>query len=177
MCKRLTHRHILFLFLGCHCFFLRHNQSEKCIAPSLASVRDNKYGNRYWARVIDNCLNDGAQFRYRDDKRLLINIKTQGYLISDYNDPPYRRLSIYYPKISDTIKWVINDRNSLKQNPSGSLYFNSSTEKTCIKPGNTDEIVDLTRTGCTDVADKENKFSFGKEMIIKSIKQFFHIEK
>ena len=176
MCKRLTHRHILFLFLGCHCFFLRHTQSKKCIAPSL-TVRDNRYGNRYWARMIDNCLNDSAQFRYRNDKHLMLNIKTQGYLMSDYNDKQYRRLSIYYPKISDTIKWVINDRNSLIQNPSGSLYFDSSTEETCIEPGNTDERVHLTRTGCTDVTDEEKKFSFGKEMIIESIKQFFHIEK
>ena len=123
--------------------------------------------------MIDNCLNDGAQFRYRDDKRLMLNIKTQGNLISDYQDKEYRRLSIYYPKILDTIKWAINDRNSLKQNPSGSLYFYSSTEKTCIEPGVTDDTVDLTRTRCTDVADEEKKFSFGKEMIIKSIKQFF----
>ena len=176
MCIRLTHRHILFLLLGCHCFFLRHTQSEKCIAPSL-TVRDNEYGNRYWARMIDNCLNDGAQFRYRDDKRLMLNIKTQGNLISDYNEPTYRRLSIYYPKMLYEIKWANNERNSLKQNPSGSLYFDSSTEETCIEPGNTDERVDLTRTGCTDVADEEKKFSFGKEMIIKSIKQFFHVEK
>ena len=69
-----------FLFAGCESLFLRHTQSGDCIAAG-SQISNTNNSRRYWAEMVNNCLNVSAQFRYLDTE-LLQNIKTGGTLVS-----------------------------------------------------------------------------------------------
>jgi hypothetical protein len=69
-----------FLFADCESLFLRHTQSGECIAAG-SQISNTNNSRRYWAEMVNNCLNVSAQFRYLDTE-LLQNIKTGGTLVS-----------------------------------------------------------------------------------------------
>jgi hypothetical protein len=145
------------LFAGCHSFFLRHTQSGKCVAAG-SSIVEDEYARRYWAEMVDDCLNDSARFRYLDTN-LLHNIKTGGTLASAYANTKYKkRLFIYDGKNQDGINFENNAKHSLKQTNSGSLFLYDSTVNSCAQPNGI--YVDQKKDGCKSTA--EQKFTFGK---------------
>ena len=151
------------MFLGCQSLFIRHTESKKCIkAGKSFSFKDEKdYAVRYWAEMVDNCLDVYAQFRYLSNKPLLRNIETGGTLSSYYELSKYNKSVFVYDGINDiAIGYENDDRNNLKQKPTRSLYFDHKEERTCAQPNG--KYVDAKQDGCTDASVQ--KFTFGKGM-------------
>ena len=123
---------------------------------------DNSYANPRWARMIDNCLQHNAQFRYLDTEHLQ-NINTTGTFASSAHQN-YRLGSrygvyVYKGKASGAIKFQNNAIHYLKQTAAGSLSFYLVTA--CAEPfesGTYESYVERK----TDCDSQEQKFTLGK---------------
>ncbi|CAB4005658.1 Venom prothrombin activator pseutarin-C non-catalytic subunit [Paramuricea clavata] len=148
---------LLVVFKGCQSLFLRHSQSRKCIAAGI-QISDSNNSRRYWAEMVNNCLNVSAQFRRYLDTELLQNIKTGGTLASNLKKPKLQnRLFIHNGKNPKGRNFQKSSVHRLKQTDAGSLFFYNSSVNSCAQPN--DSHVDLKKDGCRDVTDQ--KFSFG----------------
>ncbi len=146
------------MFAGCQSFFLRHTQSGKCIAAG-SLIFEDKWATRYWVEMVDNCLDEKAQFRYLDSN-LLQNINTGGTLTSAYQDNKYQqRLFIYDGKINTTgINLENKNEHRVKQTDAGSLFLYDTAVNSCAQPNGI--YVDQKKDGCSNAT--EQKFTFGK---------------
>ncbi len=145
------------MFAGCQALFLRHTQSGKCIAAGVHVLEDSR-SRRYWAEMVDNCLNEKAKFRYLDSE-LLRNINTGGTLVSSYPESSLQHLFIYDGKINTPgINFENNNKHRLKQTNTGSLFLYDTAVNSCAQPNGT--YVDQKKDGCTNAV--EQKFTFGK---------------
>jgi hypothetical protein len=146
-----------FFFAGCESLFLRHTQSGECIAAGSQISNTNK-SRRYWAEMVNNCLNVSAQFRYLDTE-LLQNIKTGGTLVSKNKNKKLRnRLFVYYGKSEQGKRFQNSSVHRMKQTDAGSLFLYDKTVNSCAQPNG--RYVDLKKDGCSDV--RYQKFTFGK---------------
>ena len=152
---------IFFLFLDCRSLFLRHDNSGKCISAG-NSVYDSNWANPRWARMIDNCLQHNAQFRYLDTEHLQ-NINTTGTFASASHEN-YRLGSIYgifvYKRRDPrSFKFQNGAAHHLKQTAAGSLSLYRVT--VCPEPlqsGDNDTYVER-KTTCDR---PEQTFTLGK---------------
>ena len=148
-----------FLFVGCQGLFLRHTQSGKCIAAG-SLISEDEWARRYWAEMVDNCLDDKARFRYLESK-LLHNINKGGTLASNYAGSRYKqRLFIYDGKTGTPgIDFENNNDHRLKQTDAGSLFLYDTAVNSCAQPNET--FVDQKKDGCSNYV-AEQQFTFGK---------------
>ncbi|XP_028399530.1 uncharacterized protein LOC114522942 [Dendronephthya gigantea] len=134
-------------------FFLRHTQSEKCLAAETPTFRNNEYGTRYWIEMVTNCLSDFALFRYLDNE-VLHNIETEGNVVSEYGLYS-NRLFIYDGKNKVGRNFANSTKHRMKQTTGGSLYLYNVDD--CVQPSV--QYVDVKGTSCTGVAAQ--KITFG----------------
>ena len=153
------------MFLDCQSLFIRHTKSKKCIAAGTTFLDEKGYAVRYWAEMVDNCLDVNAQFRYLSNKSILHNIKTGGTLTSYYKLSKYnKRVFVYEGFKANAKEYENGDRVRLKQKPTRSLYFYDEREQTCAQPKG--KYVDAKKNGCND--GSVQKFTFGKGLFNSS---------
>ena len=117
--------------------------------------------------MVNNCLDEYAQFRYLSNKPLLHNIKTGGSLASFYSaSKKYKKRVFVYDGIKGTggEKFENGDTIRLKQKPTRSLYFYDKDEQTCVQPKT--KYIATKKNGCTDTSVQ--KFTFGKKLFNSS---------
>ena len=150
------------MFLDCQSLFIRHTESKKCIAAANSTFKTDSWGDRYWAEMVNNCLDEYAQFLYLGDKPLLHNIKTGGTLGSYDSDSKYKkRVFVYRGKNINGKQFEKGDTIRLKQKSTRSLYFYDKDEKTCAQPNG--NYIDAKKNGCNDASVQ--KFTFGKDCL------------
>ncbi|XP_028402584.1 receptor-type tyrosine-protein phosphatase F-like isoform X2 [Dendronephthya gigantea] len=108
----------------CQSFFMRQSSSPKeCITREESLIyNEPRHALPSWVIMTDNCLDDKAQFRYKNTE-ILWHIESGGALFSTTAKSYRNRLAIYVA-ISTTAK--DNQKLSsqkLKQTSAGSLYF------------------------------------------------------
>ena len=148
-------------FLDCQSLFLRHDISGKCISAG-NSVYDSDWANPRWARMIDNCLQPNAQFRYLHTE-LLQNINTTGTFASlrhqNYRLGSTYGIFVYKGRDPRSFRFQDSADHRLKQTAAGSLSFYRVTA--CPEPfksGTYDTYVER-KTTCDR---SEQKFTLGK---------------
>lgn len=142
----------MLLFIDCQGLFLRHTASGKCITASDKLVyNDSSWALPYFVVMIDNCLDDKAQFLYLNNTGLLHNIEKEGTLMSDRG----RYLSRWavYKGVSDgAIATQKGPKFNLKQTARGSL----TQDSICAEPA-------ITYVKRRSYCDRTNqKFTFGE---------------
>ena len=122
------------MFVDCRGFFLRHKETEKCIAASEELVYNNTaHAFPYFAIMTDNCLHDKAQFRYLESQ-LLHNIEKKGTLVSPPSSTYSSRWAVF--KAVSTIARIYQNgaKHRLKQTAAGSLIFFNRNDRVCAEP-------------------------------------------
>ncbi|XP_028402428.1 receptor-type tyrosine-protein phosphatase S-like [Dendronephthya gigantea] len=125
----------LLMIKDCESFFMRQNSTpKKCITREESLIYKNpSHARPSWVIMTDNCLDDKAQFRYKDTE-ILWHIESGGALHSTNSRSYQNRLAIYVA-ISTTAKnsQKLSSQN-LKQTDAGSLYFyNDGTHGICVE--------------------------------------------
>ena len=157
----LTHRCLLlygltFVFEDCRGLFLRHTQTGKCIAVSNELVYDSpSYALPYFVKMIDNCLDNEAEFRYLDSQRLH-NIEKDGTLVSSPNTEYNNRWAVYKGVGAGGKRYQQSADHLLKQTAAGSLSFYSISNPICAEPDSSNYV--LRKTSCGTI---QQNFTFG----------------
>ena len=124
-------------FLECESLFLRHRETGKCIATG-ELVYEATHAEPYFAVMIDNCLNNSAQFRYLETE-LLHSIDRDGTLVSPLaTDRHYKRRWVIYRGIQTS--GPIYQRSAihrLKQTDAGRLLLYNMADPVCAEPRTT----------------------------------------
>ena len=146
--------------------FLRHTQTGKCIAASDELVYNSPfYSLPYFVKMIDNCLDEKAQFRYLDSE-LLHNIDKDGTLMSPRTSSYKSRWAVYKGVAAGGRHYQQRAEHRLKQTAAGSLFF-YSIDRVCAEPDSSNYVLRKTSCGTT-----KQIFTFGKWNILKDIAQF-----